>query len=264
MTSLPRMTPRSVAASATALIAVAVVLWLVLSKLHFTPPADRVWPPEPDSEILLADEYVEVMEIPVTVGGNNADAPEGALPSPADGMALADAGVPGEVPSQPATQTLPSPAQQNVTPTDRRQGPAKSEIPQANTAEQRRADARAAAGELLQFNTTGGSGVSTQGTGQSNSPTNGTHRGRVGKGNLNGRKLSVPAVQQKSSRPGKVVVRIFVNREGIQTSQPRIISNTTGDSSVEADCLRIARAATVSPSADAPAEQYADITVTYQ
>lgn len=265
--SQSQVNPRVVAGCVTALIAVMVMVWLLGSRLHFTPPEGSTWPPEPTSEILMADEYVEVIEVPLLQGGDNADAAEGAPSAPPDGLAPADAGLPGEMPSPVNTQVNPSDVKENPAKPDRPTGPAQSDIQQANTAEQHRADARNDAQNMLRFHTNAdntGSGEATGGTGAGNASTAGTHGGRVGKGNLGGRTLSVPSVQQKSARPGKVVVRIFVNREGIQTQQPRILANTTGDKSIEADCLRIARGARVSPSVDAPAEQYADIEILYQ
>lgn len=265
--SQSRINPRVVAACVTALIAAVVVLWLLMSRLHFTPPEGATWPPEPYSEILMADEYVEVIEMPLLQGGDNADAAEGAPSAPPEGLAPVDAGQPADMPSPVNTQVNPSEVKENPAQPDRPTGPAQSEVPQANPSEQRRNDARNDAQNMLRFhpgadNT--GSGEATQGSGAGNAPTAGTHGGRVGRGNLGGRTLSVPSVSQKSSRPGKVVVRIFVNREGIQTQQPRILSNTTGDKTIESDCLRIARGARVSPSVDAPAEQYADIEIIYQ
>lgn len=265
--TLKHVNTKAVAAAVTALIMAGVVAWLLLSSLHFTPPAGKPWPPEPQSELLLADEYVEVMEMPLLQGGDNADADHGTPSAPPEGLAPVDAGEPADMPSPMATGANPSPVKEHRAEPDRRTGPSQSEVPQANPAEQRRDNARNDARSMLRFNNSSdnaGAGESTTGTSQGNSSKAGSHRGKVGRGNLTGRTLSVPAVSQKSSRPGKVVVRITVNREGIQTSRPRIISNTTGDKSIEAECLRIAREARVSASADAPAEQYGDIIIEYK
>lgn len=254
-----RLSPRAVSAGCTALIAGAVLLWLLMSRLHFTPPSSESWPPEPQSEILLAGEYVEVIEMPLLQGGDNADADRGTPSAPPEGLAPVDAGEPADMPSPMATGANPSPVKEHRAEPDGPTGPSQSEVPQANTAEQRRDNARNDARSILRFNNS-----SDNATSQGNSSKAGSHRGKVGRGNFAGRTLSVPAVSQKSSRPGKVVVRITVNREGIQTSRPRIINNTTGDKSIEAECLRIAREALVSASADAPAEQYGDIIIEYK
>lgn len=100
-----------------------------------------------------------------------------------------------------------------------------------------------------------GAGKSTTGTSQGNSSKAGPYRGTFEDCTISGRIVTVCLNSVESSRPGKVVVRITVNREGRQTSRPRIISNTTGDKSIEAECLRAARETDVSAAAGAPAEE---------
>lgn len=244
---------RLIAALVSLLSFVAVVVWLVVTRLTFSPSEGTEWPPVDGDELLLADEYVEIEieEIPVVPSaGGDSQPNEGAAPPPPDAQDIVDAGKPGDeitpIVTSPEPSTLQSAPREPRKPT----GPSQAEL-EAQAREKRQKDASAEANNRVKFGTTPaatGSGDGTSATGSGASQQKGSYSGS-GSGSVNGRGVSVSGGISCNS-PGTVTVRISVDPSGKVTTAEIIQPTTIADSNVREKCRQRALAAKVTPAPD--------------
>ena len=107
--------PRIYSAVTTVLIAAIVVLWMISDSVSLS-GKDKKWPPKHDSEIVIDDEYAELIDLPMPKTPRLTDPMAAKKDEPADnnaeaapetGMETVDKGEPGEAP-EPVVQSKPS------------------------------------------------------------------------------------------------------------------------------------------------------------
>ncbi|MDE6368837.1 MAG: hypothetical protein K2K94_06325, partial [Muribaculaceae bacterium] len=120
---------------ATAIVVVIVIAWMMLDTISLS-LGDKTWPPKRDSEIVIDDEYAEIIDLPKPKSKQIADpipakndvvANNLAEAAPQSGMEVVDQGTPGDAPA-PVTQTAPSPVQVEKQPQTEPQGPSSEDL----------------------------------------------------------------------------------------------------------------------------------------
>lgn len=258
---------RIIAALVTILVGVALGLMLWLVRLSAASRSDAVWPPQDSSELLLAGEFVEVEALlPPPESGGSSDPDDGATPPPPDAHDMVNSGTPAPETTPVITSNQPSTVTEKPRQPQQPTGPSQAEI-EARQREQRQKEASDEAKNRVQFGKTpaaDGTGSGTTGTGAGESTSKGSHKGSVGNG-LSGRTVTV-STTPTSTIPGRVVVRIKVDRTGRQTTAPTIVAaqTTIADAAVRQACLAAASKAKVSAREDAEAEQSGTITFNFK
>lgn len=219
------MTPRSriYSAVATAIVVVIVIVWMMLDSISLN-LADKKWPPRHDSEIVIDDEYVEIIDLPKprslkvsdpTPAHNEVVADNLAEAAPETGMEVVDQGNPGEAPT-PVVQKEPSPVKVEKKPKPQKpQGPSAEELKkQQEEAEARR---KVTAQTQNAFRNAGKNNTDNAGKtpGDAGRPTgsesavNGRGTGSVGGGWILPRYASVP-----STVTGSVQMTVKIDKAG--------------------------------------------------
>lgn len=254
---------RIIASAVTLLVAALIILLMLLLRLRFDPSAQKPsWPPVNDSELLMADEYVEVMPQPAVPGGSN-NPDDGSAPPPPDAQDLSNQGTPAPEVTPLATQTQPSPAKQTPRQVDKTTGPSRQEIEAQQTKERREKEATAAAQNAAKIfgNTPASTGTGTgeTGSGAGAASSSGRYRGGHGSGNADGRTVTTPKFNVPGSSSGTMKVIVYFDPAGkpLSTPAPRIVSRTGVclDSEVSNLCLAQALRSTLTPKPDAPQQQ---------
>lgn len=261
-------------AVATLLVCIAVVVWMMLDSITIS-GEDKTWPPKHDSEIVIDDEYVELLDVPLpktnvvadpslayneTVENNKAEA------APETGMETVDQGVPGEAPA-PVVQTKPSPVKVEKKDKPVKQGPSAEELKKQQ--EEKEARRKATMQTKSAFANAGknnanngkeeGNAGSPKGT---QSAVNGHGTGYVGGGWSLPRYNEVP-----SSLTGSVEMKVLVDRSGNVKSVTFIggTAPAATDPAVRAACEREVRARKFTRTdPDAPDESTAYITYKFR
>lgn len=250
-----------------AIFAIAIAL-LFLVRLSFRPADGSQWPPVVDStQLLFADEYVEIEPLaPVPNTGGRPD--DGASAPNPDANDLYNAGAKAEEVSPLTSSTVESPVK--VTPKEPQApaGPSAEEL--AEQERQRREqqaseEAKNRVGRIGKIAGAKGDGEGSVGEGTGEATKRGSLRGSAGGYGLGGRGVTVSADGIDCPNPGKVTVKIWVNKQGVVTKAEIVPGSTTiTDGSVRNACLARARAAKVSPKNDAPDEQIGTITFNFK
>lgn len=214
--------PRIYAAIGTVLVAAIVIIWMACDTLTVT-PRDREWPPRHDSEIMLDDEYAELLDLPMspdraqtdpspayneTPADNNAEA------APETGMDIVDRGEPAEAPKTVSSER-PSPVKtEKKDKKPEKTGPSAAELKKQR--EQEEARRKATNQTRNAFRNTGRNNADNRGRDEGNagspkgsSSVNGHGTGNVGGGWSMPRYNSVP-----SSVTGSVVMMVKIDRGG--------------------------------------------------
>lgn len=267
--------PRIYSAIGTALVAALVVLWMMSSSITLG-GEDKKWPPKHDSEIVIDDEYAEIIDLPMPktprltdpmAAKNDEVANNEAEAAPETGMETVDKGEPGEAP-QPVTQTAPSPVKVEKKEKNKPQGPSAEELKKQKEEEEARRKATRQTQNA--FRNSGKNNTTNSGKpqGDAGKPTggesavNGRGTGRVGGGWAMPRYNDVP-----STVTGSVVMMVKIDRNG----KVKSVSFQGGDApaatnpTVRAACEREVRARTFTRSDDnAPEESTAYITYKFR
>ena len=248
-------TPRIIAAIATAVIFIGVLLIVLSLYLTYTGDEPRVWPPEDTSELLLEGEYVMAGDIPEPAHNEDSPAPDAASDATPPAEDLVDDGPAGETPTPVISSKQDSPMKVREEPKPEKPGPTKEEL-EAREKERQQKEAAERISNRVNF---GGAKAGKSTDGKSGSPnvnaSSGALSGMPGT-NLKGRTLaswSKPA----GNATGTIVVSVRVNRQG------RVVSATyssgTGAiasvSSARRSCEQAALKSRFSVDNDAPAEQ---------
>lgn len=262
--------PRIYSLIATVVIVACIILWMMCDTLTLS-LYNRTWPPRHDSEIIIDDEYAELLDLPVpktisptskayneTETDNKADA------APESGMETVDQGEPADAP-EPVVQDKPSPVQTPKKDKPVKQGPSPEEIKRQQEEEEARR--KATASTVNAFRNAGKNNTTNRGKTEGNagspegsqSAVNGRSTGRVGGGWAMPKYNTVP-----STVTGSVELMVKIDRQGNVKS----VSFIGGDApaattpSVRAACEREVRARRFSrPDPDnAPEEATAYIT----
>lgn len=215
---------RRTAAIVTAAITLLVILLLCLCGMHFPPDGwEFRHPPEDESELLFAGEYVMVGDVPAP----SAPKQEATAPQP----------------SEPSAVEEPAPV------TD--EGPSAEEIERQKISES--ISRRVAFGKPS-------SASGKTGSPDGNSTT-GAASGRPGF-NLKGRELLNSATPSRRNVTGSVVVEIYVNRSGKVTSARAIGGEppASGNSDVRHACEQASRQLLFSSNNEAPVSQRGTVT----
>lgn len=214
-----------ISAAATALIAILVVAWMVLSSMS-AHSGDNEWPPKHDSEIVL-EEYAELFDYP-TQPSPAADNPSpaenevisdaAAEASPMGGMDVADAGTKGDA-ARPVTTEQEAPVKAKTEDAPKKEGP--KEDPAAKAREEARRKAAADTKSAFQRsdgknNTNNASQKASGDAGKpagTSSAVNGRGTGRAGGG------WTLPAYAPVASTvTGKIEMTVKIDRTGRVTS----------------------------------------------
>lgn len=266
--------PRIYAIIATVIIAIGIVLWMMFDTLSLS-LSDRSWPPKRDSEIVIDDEYAELLDLPLpkqisapakayneTPENNHAGA------APESGMETVDQGQPADAP-KPVVQDKPSPVQTKKKDKPAKQGPSAEELKKQQ--EEEAARRKATSQTQNAFRNAGKNNTTNQGKTDGNagrpdgseSAVNGRGTGRVGGGWSMPRYNTVP-----STVTGSVELMVKIDKKGNVIS----VSFIGGDApaatspSVRSACEREVRARRFSrPDPDnAPEEATAYITYKFR
>ena len=263
MDSLKRY--RIVSAVITLLLAVAAIMTLLMVRLGFSAAAFDQWPPADSTEILFAEEFVEVEMPPiVTNRGGGADPADGATPPPPDSNDLRDAGKAADEVTPLVTSDQPSTVVEKKRVTEKPTGPSQEELDR-RAEEKRMKEAADEAKNRIKFGKTPaaeGTGDGETGAGEGSGHSRGRHKGS-GSGNVGGRGVSV-AGGISCPTPGTVTVRITVNPEGRVTNAEIIQPTDISDQTVRAQCITRARAAKVAPAPDKTSDETGKITFKFK
>ncbi len=255
---------RLISAVVTLLLAIAATVTLLLVHLGFSAGDFSQWPPADSTEILLAEEFVEVEMPPVIpLPGGGAKADDGATPPPPDANDLRDAGRQADEVTPTITSDQPSTVVEKKRPAEKPTGPSQEELDR-RAEEKRMKEASEEAKNRIKFGKTPaaeGSGDGETGTGTGNSNSRGRYKGS-GAGTVGGRGVSV-AGGISCPVPGTVTVRITVSPEGKVTNAEIVQPTTISDQTVRAQCITRARAAKVAPAPDKTADETGRITFTF-
>ena len=266
---------RIYSAVGTALVVALVVAWMMLDTISLG-DADKEWPPKHDSEIVIDDEYAELLDLPKpkspkiadptpayneTIENNLAEA------APQTGMEVVDQGQPGDAP-ETVTQTQPSTVKVEKKPQPKPQGPSAEELKkQKEEAEARR---KATSQTQNAFRNAGKNNADNRAKteGDAGRPTgsvaavNGRGTGRVGGGWALPRYNDVP-----STVTGSVEMMVKIDRNG----KVKSVSFQGGDApavtdpKVRAACEREVRSRNFTRSDDnAPEESTAYVTYRFR
>lgn len=261
---------RLIAGAVTLIAAVAIIVALMLICLRFDPDKKQVWPPEDTSELLMADEYVELVELPVPQDAANApsangDAGEAPVP---DGMDPVESGEVAPQPPVPVASDRPSPMKVKTPEKPEKTGAAESNERenQAPARQQKQPDPLPIKDMKYKGKSTQ-SGTATSGTG-SGAGNKGTGPGAsvgVSYGGMSGRSMSgagVPAVRSSEILEGKMVtVEIWADPDGRLIGEPvKTTPTTVADNAVIQACITAAKSVKITPKADAQPKQRGIIT----
>ena len=255
---------RIISASATLALMLLLVVWLWFTRLSYTPADGSEWPPQDSTAVLLADEYVEVEPLMPVGGGNDPD--DGASAPAPDANDITDAGVAAEEPAPLLTTPAPSAVSVKPRPVTKPTGPTKEELEALERAKREKQASDEARNRVKFGKTPGatGSGDGSTGAGSGSSPSRGRYSGS-GVGRMSGRGVSVNTDGINCQSPGKVTVKIWVDRRGRIVRQPEIVYPTTiDDISVRNQCKERARQARVTPKADADSLQWGTVVFTFK
>ena len=268
--------PRIYSTVATALIVGAIIIWMMLDTITLD-ISDRTWPPRHDSEIVIDEEYAELLDLPMpktpkisdpspafneTPADNKADA------APETGMETVDQGEPADAP-QPVVQDKPSPVKIEKKEKPVKQGPSAEEIKKQK--EEEAARRKATNQTQNAFRNAGTNNTNNKGKTEGNAgrpdghetSVNGRGTGRVGGGWSMPRYNEVPRTVT-----GSIELMVKIDRSGKVTS----VSFLGGDApaatnaSVRSACEREVRSRRFSrPDPDnAPEESTAYITYRFR
>lgn len=267
--------PRIYSAVTTVLIAAIVVLWMVSDSVSLS-GKDKKWPPKHDSEIVIDDEYAEIIDLPMPktprltdpmAAKNDEPADNNAEAAPETGMETVDKGEPGEAP-EPVVQSKPSTVKVEKKKKEKPQGPSAEELKKQK--EEQEARRKATRQTQNAFRNSGKENTTNAGknTGDAGKPTgsesavNGRGTGRVGGGWAMPRYNTVP-----STVTGSVEMMVKIDRNG----KVKSVSFQGGDApaatnpAVRAACEREVRSRTFTRSDDnAPEESTAYITYRFR
>lgn len=207
---------------ATIILIAVVVTWMMTDYISLG-DADKKWPPKRDSEIVLDDEYAEIIDLPRPKNVKAADpspayneevADNLSEAAPQTGFETVDKGSPGEAP-EPVTQTRPSEVKVVKQEQTKPQGPSAEELKKQKEEEEARRKATSLAQSAFRNN--GKNNTTNQGKdpGDAGRPTgeasalNGTGTGRVGGGWAMPRYADVP-----STVTGSIKVIVKIDRSG--------------------------------------------------
>lgn len=242
---------RAIAAVATLLLhgVLAAVLLTLFLRYDGSAEASRVWPPVDSSEILFGGEYVMLGDAPDADATPDSPAELPATPEP-------EAETPVQEPLV-TTATSPAPeAIKTVTPPKTTEKPAPA---RPSAAETERKETSTKINNRVKF----GNADATPGSPGGNSAT-GAVSGIAASGLGNRSAVDLP--RPARSPMGKVVVTVKVNRDGRVTSA----SFLSGEGAAGADettrrrCIKAARRARFSASAEAPVSQTGTLTYTFK
>lgn len=259
----------------TVLVVAAVVAWMMLDSITLS-LKDKTWPPKHDSEIVIDDEYVELLDMPLPktnvvsnpspayneiVENNKAEA------APETGMETVDQGQPGDAPA-PVVQSKPSPVKVEKKEKPVKQGPSAEELKKEQ--EEKEARRRVTALTKNAFANAGKNNTNNAGKEEGNagspkgtqSSVNGSGKGYVGGG------WKLPSYNKVPSKlTGSVEMKVIVDRSGNVKSVTFVGGDAPAatDSSVRAACEREVRSRKFSRSDnDAPEESTAYITYIFK
>lgn len=203
------------------LIVAAVVVWMMLDSITLS-LEDKTWPPKHDSEIMLDDEYVELLDLPKprkvatdyspayneTVENNKSEA------APETGMEIVDQGAPAEAPA-PVVQKAPSPVKTVAKEKPVKQGPSAEELKKQQEEQEARRKATSQINNA--FSKRGQNNTDNKGKEQGNSGTpkgNSASVNGFGHGNATGG-WRLPAYKAvPSTVTGSVEMRVTIDRQG--------------------------------------------------
>ncbi|MCM1028357.1 MAG: hypothetical protein NC342_04140 [Pseudoflavonifractor sp.] len=237
----------------------AILLWVTLS---YAKPATRVWPPEDTSELLLADDYVEVLpERPKLQPTENPAQAEESQPAPApDANDPVNAGE--EAPETPPTltSTVKSPAKAKPEPVPEKAGPSKAEL-EAQAKAKREAESQQRINNRVNFNRPG-KGTSE---GKSDGNDNSTARSNRPGFNLKGRSIE-KWDSPRATKTGSIIIEVRVDREGkvVGASYKSGSGAVAADESARRSCIAAASTSRFSVDLNARAEQTGTITYRFE
>lgn len=255
----PETRRKAMAATATVLFHLIILLVLLTVYLRYTAPGERIWPPEDTSELLLDGEYVRLGDLPsASANAHSSAARQPAAPAddPVNaGPASSDA-------PSPVTTDIESPMQTPKTDPVKPTGPTKEELEAVDRARKREETSHRVANSLGSGNKSGKTDAA-QGSPNGNSST-GAVSSQPGH-SLNGRTLA-HWDKPKGNAVGTIVVKIAVNRQGnvISASYQSGTGAVAGDPAARRSCEQAAMKSRFSVSEDAPAEQKGTITYRFQ
>ena len=266
---------RIYSAVGTAIVVALVIAWMMVDTLTLT-AGDKKWPPKRDSEIVIDDEYVELIDIPKPKSPKKADPTPAhnevvennlAEAAPQTGMEVVDQGTPGEAP-EPVTQSAPSEVKAEKRPQPKPQGPSAEELKKQKEEEEARRKATTQTQSAFRNagkNNTDNRGKTPGDAGTPNgseSAVNGRGTGNVGGGWAMPRYNDVP-----STVTGSVVMMVKIDRNG----KVKSVTFQGGDApaatdpKVRAACEREVRSRNFTRSDDnAPEESTAYITYRFR
>lgn len=271
------MTSRSRIYSAvgTAIVVAVVIAWMMLDTITLN-IGDKKWPPKRDSEIVIDDEYVELIDLPKPKSIKKADptpaykeevADNLAEAAPQSGMDVVNQGTPGEAP-EPVVQKAPSTVKVEKKPQPKPQGPSAEELKKQREEQEARRKATAQTQNAFRNagkNNTDNNGKTPGDAGRPNgseSAVNGRGTGNVGGGWSMPRYNDVP-----STVTGSVVMMVKIDRNG----KVKSVTFQGGDApaatdpKVRAACEREVRSRNFSRSDDnAPDESTAYVTYRFR
>lgn len=259
---------------ATFLVVLGVLLWMTHDTLHIDLTV-KEWPPKHDSEIVLDDEFVELIDLPApkkvsddpakayhqTVENNKAEA------APESGMETVDMGEVAEAP-EPVTQTKESSVKVEKKEKPVKQGPSKEELLKR---EQEKISRKATSQTQNAFRNAGKNNTTNNGKTEGNagkpdgsqSAVSGRGTGRVGGGWSMPSYASVP-----STVTGSIELKVKIDRTGRVTSVSFIGGDAPAatDARVRAACEREVRSRNFSRKDpdNAPEESTAYITYRFR
>ncbi len=239
---------------------IAILLWVTLS---YAGVPKKVWPPEDTSEILLEDEYVEILTPkpklkPVKDPAKAVESQPAPIP---DAQDREDAGE--AAPEVPVLQTTPkeSPVKVKPQPTPEKVGPSKEEL-EAQAKAKREAEAKENIQNRVNFNKQSGQG-SNDGKGSGKDAV--TSSGKKPGFNLKGRSLE-NWTSPRATLTGSIVIEVRVDREGkvIKAQYHSGSGAVAADESARRSCIAAARASSFSVDLNARAEQTGTITYRFE
>lgn len=231
--------PRTYSAIATSLITALIVLWMLSSSISID-SRDKEWPPKHDSEIIIDDEYAELIDLPMpktprltdpTAAENEVIADNQAEAEPETGMEPVDQGMPGDAP-ETVVQDKPSPVKIEKKEKTKPQGPSAEELKKQKEEQEARRKATNQTKNAFRNsgkNNTTNAGKTSGDTGKptgSQSAVSGRGTGKVGGGWVIPRYNDVP-----STLTGSVVMMVKIDRTG----KVKSVTFTGGDAPAATD-----------------------------
>lgn len=239
---------------------IAILLWVTLS---FTGVPKKVWPPEDTSEILLEDEYVEILTPkprlkPVKDPAKSEESQPAPIPDAQDRV---DAGEPAPEVPVVTTTTRESPVKVKQQPVPEKSGPTQAEI-EAEAKAKREAEAQERIQNRVNFNKNSGEGTNDgKGKGKDAATSHGSKPGF----NLRGRSIE-KWDSPRATLTGTIVIEVRVDREGkvIKASYQSGNGAVAADESARRSCIAAAMASRFSVDLNARAEQTGTISYRFE